>query len=105
MADLGLGDMLERVAALDVAALDADELTVAVVDVEHLRNALEGLSVRLVGEVELRRLHERDGSLTAGAWLAKRTALAPSTARERVRVARGLRALPAVDDALSTGRI
>jgi hypothetical protein len=105
MAEWTWADVLQHVSSRDVTKMTSAELCEGIVDAERVRNAMEGYAVRMAGEIERRRLHESDGSLTAGSWLAKRTALASSTARERVRVARGLRAWPSVDAALAAGRI
>ena len=44
------------------------------------------------------------GAVSCAAWLCWRIGLDPATAREKVRVARALGKLPAIDHALSVGR-
>jgi len=48
--------------------------------------------------------HEQ-GAISCAHWLAWRLGWDPATAREKVRVARALGTLPAVDEALRSGRL
>src|SRR6476660_10389231 len=45
------------------------------------------------------------GARTCADWLAWRIGLAPGAAREKVRVARALAKLPAIDTAMASGRL
>ena len=47
----------------------------------------------------------RQGALSCAHWLTWRIGLDPGTAREKVRVARALGALPRIDDALRRGQL
>jgi hypothetical protein len=59
--------------------------------------------LRRLAELDRRRVFERDGHLSAAAWLAGRFRMAWGAAREHVRVARGLEAMPATRRALDAG--
>jgi len=69
---------------------------------------VDALTRRMLGE--LREFDRREGWALSGAlscaqWLSWRTGLAPGAARERVRVARRLGELPAVEAALERGEL
>lgn len=59
----------------------------------------------LIAEFDRREAWGGHGLLSCAHWLSWRTGLGPTAARERVRVARALRDLPALDRAFSTGEI
>lgn len=59
----------------------------------------------LLAEFDAREGWGRSGMKSAAHWLSWRTGLRPGVARERVRVARALRALPLVRLAFSAGRL
>src|SRR5438093_1391609 len=66
-------------------------------DFAELHRAVEQLEVerlRRLAEIERRRLFERDGHLSAAAWLAHTFKVAWGTAREHLRIARGLEEMP-----------
>ncbi|MGH2657188.1 MAG: DUF222 domain-containing protein [Actinomycetota bacterium] len=58
-----------------------------------------------VAEVDRRGLYRRDGATSASSWLAGRYGLAWGTAREWVRVANALEALPSIARAYEGGRL
>lgn len=77
-------------------------------DFEELHRAVELLEaerLRRLAEIDRRRLFERDGHLSAAAWLATRFKVAWGTAREHVRIARGLEEMPATRRALDEGEL
>src|SRR5438552_2062825 len=84
-------DLPEPVASLDGSAAlacraSADMLrSIAVIDVQHL--------------------WREDGATSMTSWLAARYSMAWGVAREWVRVANGLRELPAIRDAFAAGRL
>jgi hypothetical protein len=59
----------------------------------------------LVGEFDRREAWGGTGLLSCAHWLAWRTGLSPTAAREKVRVARALRELPQVREGLASGRL
>jgi hypothetical protein len=77
-------------------------------DFAELHRTMEQLEVerlRRLGEIERRKLHERDGHLSAASWLASTFKVAWGTAREHVRVARALEAMPGTRRALDDGNL
>jgi hypothetical protein len=67
--------------------------------------ALEGERLRRLAELDRRRTFERDGHLSAAAWLASAFCMAWGRAREAVRVARGLEDMPKTRRALDAGEV
>lgn len=77
-------------------------------DFAELHRAVEQLEVerlRRLAEIERRGLHERDGFLSAAAWLVSRFKVAWGVAREHVRIARALDHMPQTRRALEEGEI
>ena len=75
-------------------------------DFAELHRAVEQLEaerLRRLGEIERRRLFERDGHLSAAAWLTSTFQVAWGTAREHLRIARGLQQMPVARRALDDG--
>ena len=75
-------------------------------DFAEVHRAVEQLEVerlRRLAEIERRRLFERDGHLSAASWLATRFKVAWGTAREQLRIARGLEQMPRTRAALEVG--
>lgn len=66
---------------------------------------LEAERLRRLGEIERRRLYERDGHLSAASWLATKFKVAWGTAREQVRTARALMEMPQTRRALEAGEV
>jgi hypothetical protein len=66
---------------------------------------LEAERLRRLAEIDRRRLFERDGHLSAASWLATRFKVAWGTAREQVRMARGLEEMPETRRALDEGEL
>jgi hypothetical protein len=77
-------------------------------DFAELHRAVEQLEVerlRRLAEIDRRRLFERDGHLSAVAWLVSRFKVAWGTAREHVRLARALDEMPTTRAALEEGDV
>jgi hypothetical protein len=77
-------------------------------DFLELNRSMEQLEVerlRRLAEIDRRRLFERDGHLSAAAWLVSRAKLAWGTAREQVRIARGLERMDRTRTALEAGEL
>ena len=66
---------------------------------------LEVERLRRLAEIERRGLFERDGFLSAAAWLVAKFRVAWSVAREHVRIARGLDEMPVTRRALEAGQL
>jgi hypothetical protein len=77
-------------------------------DFAELQRAVELLEVerlRRLSEIERRRIFERDGHLSAAAWLATTFKITWGSARQNVRVARALEEMPKTRRALDDGDI
>jgi hypothetical protein len=77
-------------------------------DFAELHRVIEQLEVerlRRLGEIERRRLFERDGHLSAASWLAAMFKVTWGAARDQVRAARALDAMPATRTALEAGDV
>jgi hypothetical protein len=77
-------------------------------DFAELQRVIELLEVeqlRRLAEIDRRRLFERDGHLSAASWLAGAFKVAWGTAREQVRMARGLEEMAETRRALEEGEL
>ena len=96
-----------------VAALDAEvlpELPDARIDEDlvELHRAIQGLEVerlRRVAEFERRRLHTREGHLSAASWMVGALQVSWGQARRDVRTARALGSMPATRAAVTSGEL
>jgi hypothetical protein len=107
--DLGWEDLVAEAQRLGpdptLEALDDDEVEAGVCDLAGQLAALTCRWLGLVAEVVVRGLWADQGATTPAAWLSWRVGLAPSTAREHVRVALRLRDLPGIRAAFADGRL
>ena len=77
-------------------------------DFSELQRVSEGLELerlRRLSEIDRRRLFERDGFLSGVAWLAGLHRLSWGSARDQLRMARSLQAMPRTAEALDQGEI
>jgi hypothetical protein len=77
-------------------------------DFGELHRAIERLELqrlRRLAEIDRRRLHERDGHLSAASWLAQNHRVLWGRARAHLQTARALGSMPATRRALIDGRI
>ena len=72
-------------------------------ELQRVSELLEVERLRRLAELERRRLFERDGHLSAASWLAGIHKVAWGAARDQVRVARALEAMPGTRRALDAG--
>ncbi|MEO6715415.1 MAG: DUF222 domain-containing protein [Mycobacteriales bacterium] len=93
------------VAVTDVSALTDGELESALTEWAGHLAAGEATFVDLVGEFDAREAWGGVGVLSCAHWLAWRCSLGANAARERVRVARALRSLPAIRAEFRAGRL
>jgi hypothetical protein len=91
--------------SLDVAALSDDELVVELATWSGRVAAGEAVVLRLLGELDVREAWGQVGVLSCAHWAAWKLGLTLTTAREKVRVARGLRDLPLLTERFSSGRV
>src|SRR5438105_11555206 len=77
-------------------------------DFEELQRSadrLEAERLRRLGEIARRRTYERDGFLSAAAWLSTRFNVGWSAAGQQVRMAEQLRGMPRTLEAMSEGEV
>lgn len=101
----GLAAALDALDAIDTTALSDDELGSLLVSLRALENRLDAAATRLTGEWDARQAWAADGARNGAAWLAHRTHMPHRTAQRRVRLAREVRAMPAVASAWVAGEI
>jgi hypothetical protein len=87
------------------ASMTDEEVRVAVLERRRQLVRLEAEWLALTAELDRRQAWAIDGSLSAGAWLARHGDLPASTAREKVRVARKLENMPATAAAFAAGAV
>ena len=91
--------------SLDVAVLSDDELVVALATWSGRVAAGEAVLLGLLGELDARGAWAQVGVLSCAHWAAWKLGLTPTTAREKVRVARALRDLPLLAERMSQGQV
>ena len=74
-------------------------------EIRRIVDQLEVESLRRLGEIERRRLFERDGHLSAAGWLATAFKMSWGVARDQVRTARALDEMPATRVAVEAGDV
>jgi len=80
------------------------EVTERVGELFALAARVDAEIAAVVGELDRRRLHERDGARSAASWL-DRCRLSQGEAAQRVRVARRLADMPVVAAAFAAGEV
>ena len=96
-------DVLAELRAVDLDEVADDSLTEAVLATQRLRGSLEVAEARLISRWDARGVWRPSGAKSAAAWLTWRQHLPISVARQRVRHARALRTLPALEQAWGEG--
>jgi hypothetical protein len=90
----------ETIAELPDARIE-DDFT----EIRRIVDQLELEAHRLLAEIERRRLFQRDGHLSAAAWLTNAFKMSWGVARDQVRVARALDEMPATRAAVEAGDV
>lgn len=98
-------EALENEAIPSEIPADPAEVIEALDQMRALAEAATAAALDLVSACDARGLWEADGATSMTAWLAARYKLTKSTAREWVRVARALGALPAIRRAHARGEL
>lgn len=99
------GAVLAELRGLDLDGLADEVLSDAVLAAQRLRGSLDVAEARLLARWDARGVWRPSGAKTAAAWLAWREHLPIGVARQRVRQARALRNLPAVEAAWGAGDV
>jgi hypothetical protein len=98
-------EALSALAQLDLDRLSGDELTEVLMATQRLRGALDVAEARALARWDAQRAWQPSGAKTAAAWLTWQQHLPAQVARQRVRHARAVRDLPAVEAAWAAGEI
>jgi hypothetical protein len=96
---------LDALAVMDLDDLSGDDLTDAVMELQHLRGTLDVSEARVLARWESRGEWRPSGAKTAAAWLAWKQHLPIAVARQRLRHARAIRDLPDIEQAWAAGEI
>jgi hypothetical protein len=76
-----------------------------VVELQRVADLIELERLRRIGELDRRRGFERDGHLSMAGWLVATLRVGWGAAREHVRVARALEAMPRTREAVASGEV
>ena len=101
-------DIESEVAAFEASDLDAlsdEELTAQVLRSQRLRCRLEAAEAATLARWDARRCWAADGAKSGRAWLTAKLQIPAPVAGQRLRHARGLRAMPAIATAWAKGEI
>jgi Domain of unknown function (DUF222) len=105
-----LADVLDRVGAVlaelrevDLDGLADDTLSGAVLSMQRLRGGLDAAEARVLSRWDAQRCWQPSGAKTGAAWLAWKQRVPIGVARQRIRHARAMRTLPAIEEAWATG--
>ena len=101
LADVGA----RTLAGTDAGELSSEDLRDLTSSIEQLRRCLDAAEAHLLVQLDDRGITDLRSGLSTSKWLARASALPMGVARRRLTVARRLAELPAVDAALSQGRI
>ena len=105
-----LADVLDRARAVlaelrdvDLDGLADDTLSEAVLSMQRLRGGLDVAEARVLSRWDAQRCWQPSGAKSGAAWLAWKQRVPIGVARQRLRHARALRDLPAIEEAWATG--
>lgn len=100
-----LRSVIDQLRAEALAQLPDARLEEDFAELHRSVEQLETERLRRLAEIDRRRLFERDGHLSAAAWLVRVFRVAWGAAREHVRLARGLDEMPATRAAVEDGEV
>ncbi len=98
-------EVLAELRTVDLDGLADDTLSDAVLAMQRLRGGLDVAEARVMARWDAQGAWEASGARSAAAWLAWQQRLPMGVARQRVRHARAVRGLPALEDAWAAGEI
>lgn len=105
-----LDDVLDRAAkvldelrAVDLDGVDDDSLSDAMLAMQRLRGGLDVAEARVLSRWDAQGCWRASGAKTGAAWLAWKQRVPIQVARRRLRHARALRTLPALEEAWARG--
>ncbi len=97
------GAVLAELGSVDLDGIDGQVLGDALGGLQRLRGRLDVAEARVLSRFDAQRAWEPSGAKTAAAWVAWTQRLPIGVARQRLRHARAMRALPSVEAAWSDG--
>ena len=100
-----LQSAIDELKLVDTGEMFDDELSDALIDLSRHISSLGATRLRLLSDFEARGLYERDGHLSATAWLKHRCRMPGGRAAEQVRLAQALTDMPATQRAFTEGEI
>lgn len=98
-------DVLAALHDVDLDGVADDTLTEAVLSMQRLRGTLEAAEARVLARWDANGAWRPSGAKTGAAWLAWKQHVPIGVARQRMRHARAVRDLPAVEEAWRAGEI
>ena len=100
-----LGSMIDALRAETLPELPDARLEEDFFELHRAVEQLEAERLRRLGEIDRRRLYERNGHLSGASWLASRFGVAWGAARSSVGMARALEQMPGTRGALEAGEV
>jgi hypothetical protein len=100
-----LRSALEPLRAESLTELPDARIEEDFVELHRVAELIELERLRRLAELDLRRIFERDGHLSAASWLVSRFRVAWVAAREHVQVARGLGSMPGTRHGVESGEL
>ncbi len=98
-------DLFPVLDAVDPRALDDADLKLLLCDLGRARARIDALEAAAIAELDARGCYVTDGAVNAKAWLAHNTAVSRVVAGARVLLAKRLRRMPAMAEALAAGQV
>ncbi|NED95083.1 DUF222 domain-containing protein [Phytoactinopolyspora alkaliphila] len=95
----------KEVAAADSTALSDDELTSELTALRRAADMAEAAYLQRLRDFHTRKISETTAALSTRAWIRHELHIAPAETSRQLKVARGLRSLPAIEAALKRGEI
>ncbi len=89
----------------DPSGVTDEELEAGIKDLERISLAAQAKKLRWVAEAEGRAVFRRDGFVSSTEWLSDRLNVARGTAKEQLKTAQVLEAVPEVQKAMATGEV
>jgi hypothetical protein len=98
-------ESIEALRSEDPRALDDGELRAGLLECGRLRSQLDAAEAALIAEFDARGCFLLDGAVNTPSWLAHHTGVGRDRAGGRVRLAKRLRRMPLVADAMAAGLV
>ena len=96
---------IDRVQQVGVAPVDGRDAYVVVRELQAVGNRMAWVQAQVLTEIDLGKLHREDAHASAKVMVRHAARLSPQEAARRARLAKALRDLPAVSEALRSGTV